>query len=153
LDLHFQYVGLGNSISINPYSELGQAAFARLECADVGGIIGGFDFLGLNNVGQSPSPVYATTRSPASFHDLSSYVRYYHRSLWTGSVVERMKFSSLVLVSVLWSTLVYLPVAHWVWGSGGCWEAPGTRSPADGVGFGTRGHPGCRYLCHIPDGP
>jgi Amt family ammonium transporter len=40
-------------------------------------------------------------------------------ALITGSIVERMKFSALVIFSVLWLTVVYCPVAHWVWGSGG----------------------------------
>ena len=40
-------------------------------------------------------------------------------ALFTGAVVERIKFSSLLVISVLWVTLVYCPVAHWVWGDGG----------------------------------
>jgi hypothetical protein len=40
-------------------------------------------------------------------------------ALITGAIVERVKFSALVLFSVLWLTFVYSPVAHWVWGTGG----------------------------------
>jgi Amt family ammonium transporter len=40
-------------------------------------------------------------------------------ALFTGAVVERVKFSALLVFSALWLTLVYVPVAHWVWGSGG----------------------------------
>jgi Amt family ammonium transporter len=40
-------------------------------------------------------------------------------ALFTGAIVERMKFSALMVFSVLWLTFVYSPVAHWVWGSGG----------------------------------
>ncbi len=39
-------------------------------------------------------------------------------ALITGSLVERMKFSAWVILSVLWATLVYSPIAHWVWGGG-----------------------------------
>jgi len=40
-------------------------------------------------------------------------------ALFTGAIVERIKFSALCVFSALWLTLVYSPVAHWVWGSGG----------------------------------
>ena len=40
-------------------------------------------------------------------------------ALITGAVVERMKFSAILIFAVVWFTLVYCPVAHWVWGTGG----------------------------------
>jgi Amt family ammonium transporter len=40
-------------------------------------------------------------------------------ALITGAVVERIKFSALLLFSALWMTVVYAPICHWVWGSGG----------------------------------
>jgi Amt family ammonium transporter len=40
-------------------------------------------------------------------------------ALFTGAIVERVKFSALLVFSVLWLTIIYLPTAHWVWGSGG----------------------------------
>jgi Amt family ammonium transporter len=40
-------------------------------------------------------------------------------ALWTGAVVERIKFGALLVLGILWLTLVYCPIAHWVWGSGG----------------------------------
>jgi Amt family ammonium transporter len=39
-------------------------------------------------------------------------------ALASGAYIERMKFSAWILFSVLWMTLVYIPVAHWVWGGG-----------------------------------
>ena len=39
-------------------------------------------------------------------------------SLITGSFVERIKFSSFLIFSLAWATLVYDPIAHWVWGGG-----------------------------------
>ncbi len=86
--------------------------------ADKGGFIGGLDFVGLNGVGQAPSPVYATTVPHLAFMIYQAMFAIITVALITGSIVERMKFSALVAFSALWLTLVYLPVAHWVWGGG-----------------------------------
>ncbi len=87
--------------------------------ADMGGFIGGFNFLGLNNVGQEPSPVYATTVPHLAFMIYQAMFAIITVALITGSIVERMKFCALLLFGALWLTVVYAPVAHWVWGSGG----------------------------------
>ena len=86
---------------------------------DKGGIIGGLDWLGLKNVGQAPSSVYATTVPHLAFMAFQAMFAIITVALITGAVVERMKFSALLIFSALWLTLVYCPVAHWVWGSGG----------------------------------
>jgi ammonium transporter, Amt family len=86
---------------------------------DHGGIIGGFDFLGLMNVGQDPSPTYATTVPHLAFMVFQAMFAIITVALFTGAIVERVRFSALLIFSVLWLTLVYAPVAHWVWGSGG----------------------------------
>jgi Amt family ammonium transporter len=86
---------------------------------DKGGIIGGLDWLGLKNVGQDPSSVYATTVPHLAFMAFQAMFAIITVALITGAVVERMKFSAILVFSVLWLTLVYCPVAHWVWGSGG----------------------------------
>ncbi len=87
--------------------------------SDHAGIIGGFDFLGLNNVGQQPSAVYATTVPHLGFMIFQAMFAIITVALISGAVVERIKFSALLIFSTLWLTLVYSPVAHWVWGSGG----------------------------------
>jgi ammonium transporter, Amt family len=87
--------------------------------SDHAGIIGGLNFIGLMNVGQEPSPVYATTVPHLGFMIFQAMFAIVTVALITGAVVERIKFSSLLLFSALWMTLVYIPVAHWVWGSGG----------------------------------
>ncbi len=87
--------------------------------ADKGGFIGGLNFIGLNNVGQTPSPIYATTVPQLAFMIYQAMFAVITVALITGSIVERMKFSALFVFSALWMTVVYLPVAHWVWGSGG----------------------------------
>jgi Amt family ammonium transporter len=86
---------------------------------DLGGIIGGLNFLGLSNVGQEASDVYATTVPHLAFMIFQAMFAIITVALFTGAVVERIKFSSLLVISVLWVTLVYCPIAHWVWGDGG----------------------------------
>jgi ammonium transporter, Amt family len=83
------------------------------------GIIGGLDFVGLRNVGQEPSSVYATTVPHLAFMVFQAMFAIITIALITGAVVERMKFSALIVFAALWFTVVYCPVAHWVWGSGG----------------------------------
>jgi len=86
---------------------------------DHAGIIGGVNFLGLNNVGQDPSSIYATTVPHLAFMIFQAMFAIITVALFTGAIVERVKFSALLVFSVLWLTIVYLPTAHWVWGSGG----------------------------------
>ena len=85
---------------------------------DVGGIIGGLDFLGLRGVGQEPSSTYATTVPQLAFMIYQAMFAIITVALWTGAVVERIKFSAVLTIAVTWFTLVYCPVAHWVWGGG-----------------------------------
>ena len=85
---------------------------------DKGGIIGGLDFLGLNNVGQEPHPVYANTVPHLAFMIYQAMFAIITVALFTGAVVDRIKFSSLLVFSALWLTFIYAPVAHWVWGGG-----------------------------------
>jgi Amt family ammonium transporter len=85
---------------------------------DTGGIIGGFNFLGLNGVGQAPSD-YAGTVPHLAFMMFQGMFAIITVALITGAVVERIKFSAMLVFATLWITLIYSPVAHWVWGDGG----------------------------------
>ena len=87
--------------------------------SDWGSIIGGLDFLGLMGVGPEPSDVYASTVPHLAFMTFQGMFAIITVALWTGGVVERMKFSAFLVFAVLWFTIVYCPVAHWVWGDGG----------------------------------
>ncbi len=100
---------------------------------DKGGIIGGLDWFGLNQVGQSPSLTYAMTVPHLAFMIFQGMFAIISVALWTGAVVERMKFSAIVLFSVLWLTFIYAPVAHWVWGSGGWLAKMGVLDFAGGI--------------------
>jgi Amt family ammonium transporter len=86
---------------------------------DLSGIIGKLNFIGLMSVGEKPSDIYATTVPHLAFMAFQAMFAVITVSLWTGGVVERIKFSSFLVFAVLWFTLVYCPVAHWVWGKGG----------------------------------
>jgi len=86
---------------------------------DIAGVIGGTEFIGLRQVGQEPSAVYASTVPHLAFMIFQAMFAIITIALITGAVVERMKFSAILVFSVLWLTVVYCPVAHWVWGDGG----------------------------------
>jgi len=101
--------------------------------SDHAGIIGGLDFIGLSHVGQEPSPVYATTVPHLAFMVFQGMFAIITVALFTGAIVERIKFSALCVFSALWLTLVYSPVAHWVWGSGGWLAGLGVLDFAGGA--------------------
>jgi Amt family ammonium transporter len=100
---------------------------------DKGGIIGALDWIGLTGVGQAPSTVYATTVPHLAFMIFQAAFAIITVALWTGAVVERIKFSTLLVFAVLWLTLVYCPIAHWVWGSGGWLAGLGALDFAGGT--------------------
>ena len=85
--------------------------------SDVGGVIGGFDFLGFNNVSISES-----TREleipDALFAGFQMMFAVITPALITGAIAGRMKFKALVPFICLWSIVVYYPLAHMVWGGG-----------------------------------
>lgn len=86
---------------------------------DLGGVIGGLNFLGLRGVGFAPNPGYAGTIPQLAFMIFQAMFAIITPALIIGSFVERIRFRTLVLFVILWSTLVYDPIAHWVWGIGG----------------------------------
>jgi Amt family ammonium transporter len=101
--------------------------------SDNGGFIGGLDFVGLAGVGQEPSSVYASTVPHLAFMIFQAMFAIITVALITGAVVERIKFSALMLFSVLWMTIVYAPVCHWVWGDGGWLASLGVLDFAGGA--------------------
>lgn len=87
--------------------------------SDFSGIIGKFNFLGLNGVGFSPNADYAATIPHQAFMMFQLMFAIITVALVSGAVAERMKTMAFILFIVLWTTLVYDPLAHWVWGVGG----------------------------------
>jgi len=69
---------------------------------DRGGIIGALDWIGLTGVGQAPSSVYATTVPHLAFMIFQAAFAIITVALWTGAVVERIKFGALLVLGTLW---------------------------------------------------
>jgi ammonium transporter, Amt family len=84
---------------------------------DKGGLLGGLDFAFLKGVGAEPSD-YAGTIPHSTFMIFQMMFAVITPALITGAIVERTKFKGYVLFLILWSLLVYSPIAHWVWGGG-----------------------------------
>ncbi len=84
---------------------------------DIGGFIGNLDWALLKGVGLLPGP-YSDTIPDLLFVAFQMMFAIITPALITGAFAERMKFSAYILFALLWSTLVYLPVCHWVWGGG-----------------------------------
>ncbi len=84
---------------------------------DVNGMIGNLDWAGLAGVGLEPGK-YSATIPHLLFCAFQLMFAVITPALITGTFAERVKFPAFLLFTVLWSTLVYLPVCHWVWGGG-----------------------------------
>ncbi len=100
---------------------------------DVGGVIGGLNFFGLRGVGYAPNAAYAGTIPQLAFMVFQAMFAIVTPALIIGSFVGRMRFRTLVLFVLLWSTLVYDPIAHWVWGMGGWLHTLGALDFAGGT--------------------
>jgi len=85
----------------------------------VSGLIGNLDFAGFMNVGLEPSPVYAKTIPFVLFAAFQLMFAAITPALITGAFAERKRFASFVLFTVIWSIVVYSPIAHWVWATDG----------------------------------
>ena len=97
------------------------------------GFIGGFDWAFLNNVGMTPSSVYAPTVPHLLFMIFQGMFAVITPALIIGAFAERMKFSSFLLFTVVWLFLVYFPVAHWVWATDGWLVKMGVLDFAGGI--------------------
>ncbi|MGD0247510.1 MAG: ammonium transporter [Candidatus Limnocylindrales bacterium] len=83
------------------------------------GIIGGLDYIGLRGVGPAPLAQYAPTIPGSAYMAFQMMFAVITPALITGAFAERKKFKAFVLFSLLWTLVVYSPIAHWVWGEGG----------------------------------
>jgi Amt family ammonium transporter len=86
---------------------------------DVGGLVGSLRWIGLTGVGLEPNADYAATVPHQAFMVFQLMFAIITPALITGAVAERMRFSAFILFILLWATLIYDPLAHWVWGVGG----------------------------------
>nr|MBF0221623.1 ammonium transporter [Desulfobulbaceae bacterium] len=113
-----QWVIIGYSMSFGP---------------DISGIIGDLSWLGLNSVGSAPSQTYATTIPQNVFMIYQCMFAIITPALITGAFAERVKFAPFIIFALLWSILVYNPVCHWIWGSGGWLAQKGVLDFAGGL--------------------
>ncbi len=100
---------------------------------DVGGFVGDLAWAGLMDVGQEPSDTYATTVPHMAFMIFQGMFAIITVALWSGGVVERIKFSAFLILSIAWFIVVYCPIAHWVWGDGGWLAELGALDFAGGM--------------------
>jgi ammonium transporter, Amt family len=84
---------------------------------DMSGLIGSLDWAGLRGVGMNAGP-YSDKIPHLVFCAFQLMFAIITPALITGAFAERMKFSAFILFTILWSTFVYLPMCHWVWGGG-----------------------------------
>jgi Amt family ammonium transporter len=99
----------------------------------VRGIIGRLDWLGLIGVGALPNAAYAATIPFLAFMIFQGAFAIIAPALIVGAFVERIRFSVFLFFSLIWATLVYDPIAHWVWSTSGWMRALGTLDFAGGL--------------------
>jgi Amt family ammonium transporter len=87
---------------------------------DVGGFIGNLQYVGLNSVGMDPGP-YSPVIPGMLYMVFQLVFATVTMAIVTSGFAERIKFSSYLVFAALWTTIVYDPLAHWVWGGG--WTA------------------------------
>lgn len=100
---------------------------------DVHHFIGNLSWLGLHGVTMDPNSDYAATIPHQLFMIFQMMFAVITPALITGAFAERIKFSTFAVFSLLWATLVYDPLAHWVWGVGGWLRNMGVLDFAGGT--------------------
>jgi Amt family ammonium transporter len=103
-------------------------------------IIGGGEFLFMNGVGVAPNADYAGTISHLTFMVYQLMFAIITPALISGAYAERIKFSGMLVFTTLWLTIIYLPMAHMVWGVGGLLGAVTGKFPAFDFAGGTVVH-------------
>ncbi len=98
-----------------------------------GGFCGGWQWFGLTGVGLDPNPAVAPLIPHQLFMLFQMMVAVFSAALIAGAIAERVKFSSYLVFMLLWSTFVYDPVAHWVWGPDGWIKKLGALDFAGGL--------------------
>ena len=97
------------------------------------GFIGSLADIGLNNVGLAPNPGYSSTIPELLYFAFQLKFAAITPALIIGAFAERIRFKSLIIFVVLWTTLIYAPIAHWIWAVGGVLRAIGVVDFAGGL--------------------
>ena len=98
-----------------------------------GGIIGNLSYFGLNGVGLEPNGAFSATIPHQLFMVFQMMFAIITPALITGSFAERFKFKTYLVFTLLWCTIVYDPIAHWVWGPDGWIKGLGALDFAGGT--------------------
>ena len=113
-----QWVLFGYSLSFGP---------------DFHHFIGGLQWFGMHNVWLDPNPDYSSTIPHLLFALFQMMFAVITPALITGAFAERMKFATFAIFSLVWATVVYDPICHWVWGHGGWLAGMGALDFAGGT--------------------
>jgi Amt family ammonium transporter len=100
---------------------------------DIGHFIGNLNWAGLAGVGSEPFKTYSETIPHQTFMVYQGMFAIITPALITGAFAERLKFSTFLVFMIIWFTLVYCPIAHWVWGDGGWLRTLGALDFAGGT--------------------
>jgi Amt family ammonium transporter len=100
---------------------------------DIGHLIGNLNWIGLAGVGSEPFKTYSETIPHQTFMVYQGMFAIITPALITGAFAERLKFSTFLVFMIIWFTLVYCPVAHWVWADGGWLRRLGALDFAGGT--------------------
>jgi len=99
----------------------------------VSGFIGSFENVFLNNVGEAPNPGYSSTIPALLYMAFQLKFAAITPALIIGAFAERIRFKSLMVFIVLWTTFIYCPIAHWNWAVGGMLRGFGVVDFAGGL--------------------
>jgi Amt family ammonium transporter len=96
-------------------------------------LVGSLAWAGFAGVGAAPNAAYAPSIPHLAFALFQAMFAAITAALVSGAVVERLRFRAYLVFAALWTTLVYDPLAHWVWGDGGWLRALGALDFAGGT--------------------
>ena len=99
----------------------------------VGGVIGNLSLVGLNGIGINSTTAYAPGIPTILFFAFQLKFAAITPALIIGACAERIRFKSLLIFVVLWSTLIYSPIAHWLWNANGWLHVLGAWDFAGGI--------------------
>ena len=99
----------------------------------VHGLIGGLQYLGLLNVGAAPNPAYSSTIPQLLYFAFQLKFAAITPALIIGAFAGRVRLKGLLIFIVLWTTLIYIPIASWIWNPGGWLHALGLVDFAGGL--------------------
>jgi Amt family ammonium transporter len=97
------------------------------------GVVGDLSFFGLNNVGAAANAFYSATIPALLYMAFQLKFAAITPALIIGAFAGRIRFKSLLIFIVLWTTFIYVPIAHWNWGIGGWLKQLGVLDFAGGL--------------------